>query len=55
MPTSAFVALDTANCANVRPTRPPVGHHPGFMKALVAAHDDLILGFTMIGSEAGER
>jgi pyruvate/2-oxoglutarate dehydrogenase complex dihydrolipoamide dehydrogenase (E3) component len=26
----------------------------GFMKALVAAHDDRILGFTMIGSEAGE-
>jgi pyruvate/2-oxoglutarate dehydrogenase complex dihydrolipoamide dehydrogenase (E3) component len=24
------------------------------MKALVAAHDDLILGFTMIGPEAGE-
>jgi pyruvate/2-oxoglutarate dehydrogenase complex dihydrolipoamide dehydrogenase (E3) component len=26
----------------------------GFMKALVSAHDDRILGFTMIGSEAGE-
>jgi len=26
----------------------------GFMKALVAAHSDEILGFTMIGSEAGE-
>jgi pyruvate/2-oxoglutarate dehydrogenase complex dihydrolipoamide dehydrogenase (E3) component len=26
----------------------------GFMKALVAADDDRILGFTMIGSEAGE-
>lgn len=26
----------------------------GFMKALVAAEDDRILGFTMIGSEAGE-
>jgi pyruvate/2-oxoglutarate dehydrogenase complex dihydrolipoamide dehydrogenase (E3) component len=26
----------------------------GFMKALVAAHDDRILGFTMIGAEAGE-
>ncbi|WP_424631303.1 FAD-dependent oxidoreductase [Bradyrhizobium sp. SYSU BS000235] len=26
----------------------------GFMKALVAADDDQILGFTMIGSEAGE-
>ena len=24
------------------------------MKALVAAHDDRILGFTMIGAEAGE-
>jgi pyruvate/2-oxoglutarate dehydrogenase complex dihydrolipoamide dehydrogenase (E3) component len=27
---------------------------PGFMKALVAGSDDRILGFTMIGSEAGE-
>jgi pyruvate/2-oxoglutarate dehydrogenase complex dihydrolipoamide dehydrogenase (E3) component len=26
----------------------------GFMKALVSAEDDRILGFTMIGSEAGE-
>jgi pyruvate/2-oxoglutarate dehydrogenase complex dihydrolipoamide dehydrogenase (E3) component len=26
----------------------------GFMKALVAARDDQILGFTMIGTEAGE-
>ena len=26
----------------------------GFMKALVGAHDDRILGFTMIGPEAGE-
>jgi pyruvate/2-oxoglutarate dehydrogenase complex dihydrolipoamide dehydrogenase (E3) component len=26
----------------------------GFMKALVAASDDRILGFTMIGAEAGE-
>jgi pyruvate/2-oxoglutarate dehydrogenase complex dihydrolipoamide dehydrogenase (E3) component len=26
----------------------------GFMKALVGAEDDRILGFTMIGSEAGE-
>jgi pyruvate/2-oxoglutarate dehydrogenase complex dihydrolipoamide dehydrogenase (E3) component len=26
----------------------------GFMKAVVAAHDDRILGFTMIGPEAGE-
>jgi pyruvate/2-oxoglutarate dehydrogenase complex dihydrolipoamide dehydrogenase (E3) component len=26
----------------------------GFMKVLVAAQDDQILGFTMIGSEAGE-
>jgi pyruvate/2-oxoglutarate dehydrogenase complex dihydrolipoamide dehydrogenase (E3) component len=30
------------------------GETRGFMKALVAAHDDLILGFTMIGAEAGE-
>jgi pyruvate/2-oxoglutarate dehydrogenase complex dihydrolipoamide dehydrogenase (E3) component len=26
----------------------------GFMKVLVGASDDLVLGFTMIGSEAGE-
>ncbi|HEY8030876.1 MAG TPA: FAD-dependent oxidoreductase [Methylocella sp.] len=26
----------------------------GFMKAVIAAHDDKILGFTMIGTEAGE-
>jgi pyruvate/2-oxoglutarate dehydrogenase complex dihydrolipoamide dehydrogenase (E3) component len=26
----------------------------GFMKVLVGAHDDRILGFAMIGSEAGE-
>ena len=26
----------------------------GFMKVLVGAHDDRILGFTMIGPEAGE-
>jgi pyruvate/2-oxoglutarate dehydrogenase complex dihydrolipoamide dehydrogenase (E3) component len=26
----------------------------GFMKALVGRDDDLILGFTMIGAEAGE-
>ena len=26
----------------------------GFMKALVAARDDRILGFTMIGAEAGD-
>lgn len=26
----------------------------GFMKVLVAANDDRILGFTMVGSEAGE-
>jgi pyruvate/2-oxoglutarate dehydrogenase complex dihydrolipoamide dehydrogenase (E3) component len=30
--------------------RPPLG----IMNALVAAHDDLILGFTTIGAEAGE-
>jgi pyruvate/2-oxoglutarate dehydrogenase complex dihydrolipoamide dehydrogenase (E3) component len=31
-----------------------IGETQGFMKALVAAHDDRILGFTMIGAEAGE-
>jgi pyruvate/2-oxoglutarate dehydrogenase complex dihydrolipoamide dehydrogenase (E3) component len=31
-----------------------VGPAPGFMKALVSANDDGILGFTMIGPEAGE-
>lgn len=30
------------------------GEKQGFMKALVAAGDDRILGFTMIGAEAGE-
>jgi pyruvate/2-oxoglutarate dehydrogenase complex dihydrolipoamide dehydrogenase (E3) component len=30
------------------------GETTGFMKVLVGATDDLILGFTMIGSEAGE-
>jgi pyruvate/2-oxoglutarate dehydrogenase complex dihydrolipoamide dehydrogenase (E3) component len=30
------------------------GEASGFMKALVSAKDDRILGFTMIGSEAGE-
>ncbi len=31
-----------------------IGETQGFMKALVAARDDRILGFTMIGAEAGE-
>lgn len=31
-----------------------IDERQGFMKALVAARDDHILGFTMIGSEAGE-
>ena len=31
-----------------------LGEQQGFMKALVAARDDRILGFTMIGAEAGE-
>src|SRR5262245_60106944 len=30
------------------------GETQGFMKALIAARDDRILGFTMIGAEAGE-
>jgi pyruvate/2-oxoglutarate dehydrogenase complex dihydrolipoamide dehydrogenase (E3) component len=30
------------------------GERPGFMKVLVGASDDRILGFTMIGPEAGE-
>jgi pyruvate/2-oxoglutarate dehydrogenase complex dihydrolipoamide dehydrogenase (E3) component len=30
------------------------GETQGFMKALVSRDDDLILGFTMIGAEAGE-
>ncbi|MGO8124265.1 hypothetical protein ACC728_24930 [Rhizobium ruizarguesonis] len=30
------------------------GEKQGFMKVLVSASDDRILGFTMIGSEAGE-
>ena len=31
-----------------------VDARPGLMKMLVSASDDRILGFTMIGSEAGE-
>jgi len=31
-----------------------MGDRPGFMKALVSGTDDRILGFTMIGPEAGE-
>ena len=31
-----------------------MGERPGFMKALVSGSDDRILGFTMIGPEAGE-
>jgi pyruvate/2-oxoglutarate dehydrogenase complex dihydrolipoamide dehydrogenase (E3) component len=31
-----------------------IGEQKGFLKALVAAHDDRILGFAMIGAEAGE-
>ena len=30
------------------------GETQGFMKALVGGSDDRVLGFTMIGSEAGE-
>jgi pyruvate/2-oxoglutarate dehydrogenase complex dihydrolipoamide dehydrogenase (E3) component len=30
------------------------GETQGFMKALISADDDLILGFTMVGAEAGE-
>jgi pyruvate/2-oxoglutarate dehydrogenase complex dihydrolipoamide dehydrogenase (E3) component len=39
--------------ANVLRTE-ATGETAGFMKALVGATDDRILGFTMIGSEAGE-
>ena len=31
-----------------------IGERPGFMKALISGSDDRILGFTMIGPEAGE-
>jgi pyruvate/2-oxoglutarate dehydrogenase complex dihydrolipoamide dehydrogenase (E3) component len=31
-----------------------IGEKQGFMKALISARDDRILGFTMIGAEAGE-
>jgi len=31
-----------------------IGERPGFMKALISEGDDRILGFTMIGPEAGE-
>jgi pyruvate/2-oxoglutarate dehydrogenase complex dihydrolipoamide dehydrogenase (E3) component len=42
LPTSAVVRTHT------------IDERQGFMKALVAARDDRILGFTMIGAEAGE-
>jgi pyruvate/2-oxoglutarate dehydrogenase complex dihydrolipoamide dehydrogenase (E3) component len=42
LPTSAVLRTHT------------IGETQGFMKALVAARDDHILGFTMIGAEAGE-
>jgi pyruvate/2-oxoglutarate dehydrogenase complex dihydrolipoamide dehydrogenase (E3) component len=42
LPTSAVLRTETTD------------ETQGFMKALVAASDDLILGFTMIGAEAGE-
>ena len=42
MPTSAVLRTRTTD------------EGQGFMKALVAADDDRILGFTMIGAEAGE-
>jgi pyruvate/2-oxoglutarate dehydrogenase complex dihydrolipoamide dehydrogenase (E3) component len=31
-----------------------LGETSGFMKALIGANDDRILGFTMVGPEAGE-
>ena len=42
LPTSAVLRTQT------------IDEGQGFMKALIAARDDHILGFTMIGSEAGE-
>jgi pyruvate/2-oxoglutarate dehydrogenase complex dihydrolipoamide dehydrogenase (E3) component len=42
LPTSAVLRTHT------------IDERQGFMKALVAARDDRILGFTMIGAEAGE-
>jgi pyruvate/2-oxoglutarate dehydrogenase complex dihydrolipoamide dehydrogenase (E3) component len=36
------------------PRAQTTGETQGFMKALVGANDDRILGFTMIGAEAGE-
>src|SRR3977135_3763396 len=41
LPTSAVIRTHT------------IDERQGFMKALVAARDDHILGFTMIGAEAG--
>src|SRR3989449_8320886 len=42
LPTSAVLRTQTS------------GERQGFMKALVGGSDDRILGFTMIGAEAGE-
>src|SRR5262249_38478920 len=42
LPTSSGLRTDTA------------GETRGFMKALVGGSDDRILGFTMVGAEAGE-
>jgi pyruvate/2-oxoglutarate dehydrogenase complex dihydrolipoamide dehydrogenase (E3) component len=47
------VRVATLPMSNVLRTE-ATGETQGFMKAVVSAEDDRILGFTMIGSEAGE-
>ncbi|TCR88019.1 FAD-dependent oxidoreductase [Rhizobium sp. BK376] len=47
------VRVATLPMSNVLRTE-ATGETEGFMKAVVSAEDDRILGFTMIGSEAGE-
>ncbi|CAB3799415.1 putative pyridine nucleotide-disulfide oxidoreductase RclA [Paraburkholderia ultramafica] len=47
------VRVATLPMSNVLRTE-ATGETQGFMKVLVSANDDRILGFTMIGSEAGE-
>jgi pyruvate/2-oxoglutarate dehydrogenase complex dihydrolipoamide dehydrogenase (E3) component len=39
---------------DVVPRARTLGEHKGFMKAVVAADDDRILGFAMLGAQAGE-
>src|SRR5258705_11033394 len=48
--TARGAGLPTSACLRAQAT----GENPGFMKAFFDGSDDRILGFTMIGAEAGE-